>query len=61
MLKYQTHIDKGSMYNTPPVIPIFAASEKDSPFFWQSPFIGGTNRTNIRKDIFIEFEIIDIT
>ncbi|MFN8254761.1 MAG: 3-phosphoserine/phosphohydroxythreonine transaminase [Bacteroidales bacterium] len=25
MLKYQTHIDKGSMYNTPPVIPIFSA------------------------------------
>jgi len=25
MLKYQTHIDKGSMYNTPPVIPIYAA------------------------------------
>ncbi len=25
MLNYQTHIDKGSMFNTPPVIPIFAA------------------------------------
>jgi phosphoserine aminotransferase len=25
MLKYQTHIDKGSMYNTPPVIPVFSA------------------------------------
>jgi phosphoserine aminotransferase len=24
MLKYSTHIDKGSMYNTPPVVPIFA-------------------------------------
>lgn len=23
MLNYQTHIDKGSMFNTPPVIPIF--------------------------------------
>ncbi len=25
MLNYQTHIDKDSMFNTPPVIPIFAA------------------------------------
>ncbi len=24
MLKYQTHIDKGSMFNTPPCLPIFA-------------------------------------
>ncbi len=25
MLNYQTHIDGGSMFNTPPVVPIFAA------------------------------------
>ncbi len=25
MLKYRTHVDKGSMFNTPPVLPIFAA------------------------------------
>jgi phosphoserine aminotransferase len=25
LLNYQTHIDKGSMYNTPPVIPVFSA------------------------------------
>ncbi len=25
MLKYQTHIDKESMFNTPPVLPVFAA------------------------------------
>ncbi|MCK5079726.1 MAG: aminotransferase class V-fold PLP-dependent enzyme, partial [Bacteroidales bacterium] len=25
MLKYQTHIDKESMFNTPPVVPVFAA------------------------------------
>ena len=25
MLKYQTHVDKGSMFNTPPVVPIYAA------------------------------------
>jgi phosphoserine aminotransferase len=25
MLNYQTHIDSGSMFNTPPVVPIFAA------------------------------------
>jgi len=25
MLKYKTHIDKGSMFNTPPVVPVFAA------------------------------------
>ncbi len=27
MLKYATHIDKGSMYNTPPVTPIFVVNE----------------------------------
>ncbi len=25
MLKYQTHVDKGSMFNTPPVLPIYSA------------------------------------
>lgn len=25
MLNYQTHIDKGSMFNTPPVMPVFSA------------------------------------
>lgn len=25
MLNYQTHVDKGSMFNTPPVLPIFSA------------------------------------
>ena len=25
MLKYKTHIDKGSMFNTPPVLPVFSA------------------------------------
>lgn len=25
MLKYETHVSKGSMFNTPPVIPVFAA------------------------------------
>jgi len=25
MLKYQTHVDGGSMFNTPPVLPIYAA------------------------------------
>ncbi len=25
MLKYKTHVDKGSMFNTPPVLPIYAA------------------------------------
>ncbi|KAA6351833.1 Phosphoserine aminotransferase [termite gut metagenome] len=27
MLNYQTHIDNGSMFNTPPVIPVYAARE----------------------------------
>ena len=27
MLNYQTHIDKGSMFNTPPVLPIYTALE----------------------------------
>ena len=25
MMDYRTHVDKGSMFNTPPVLPIFAA------------------------------------
>lgn len=25
MLKYKTHVDKGSMFNTPPVLPIYSA------------------------------------
>ena len=25
MLNYQTHVDGGSMFNTPPVLPIYAA------------------------------------
>ena len=25
MLNYKTHVDKGSMFNTPPVLPIFSA------------------------------------
>jgi len=27
MLRYQTHIDEGTMYNTPPVLPIFVVGE----------------------------------
>ncbi|MDL2240130.1 3-phosphoserine/phosphohydroxythreonine transaminase [Bacteroidales bacterium OttesenSCG-928-K03] len=27
MLKYQTHVDEGTMYNTPPVLPIFVVGE----------------------------------
>ena len=27
MLNYKTHIDKGSMFNTPPVLPIFSAMQ----------------------------------
>lgn len=27
MLDYQTHVDKGSMFNTPPVVPIYSALE----------------------------------
>jgi phosphoserine aminotransferase len=27
MLDYRTHVDKGSMFNTPPVVPIYSALE----------------------------------
>ena len=27
MLDYKTHVDKGSMFNTPPVVPIYTALE----------------------------------
>jgi len=48
MLNYQTHIDKESMFNTPPVVPIFAALQT---LQWLKN-IGGVcemEKINIRK------------
>jgi len=48
MLKYQTHIDKESMFNTPPVVPIFAALQT---LKWLKN-IGGVeaiHKTNVHK------------
>lgn len=48
MLNYKTHIDKGSLYNTPPVVPIFACLQT---LRWLKE-LGGVNaidKINIQK------------
>lgn len=48
MLKYQTHIDKESMFNTPPVLPIFAALQT---LKWLKSLggIDAIHKTNVHK------------
>ncbi len=48
MLKYQTHIDKESMFNTPPVVPIFAALQT-LKWLKQNGGIAEMEKINIRK------------
>ncbi len=48
MLNYQTHIEKGSMFNTPPVVPVYAALQT---LKWLKNY-GGVNemyKTNMEK------------
>ena len=48
MLNYKTHIEKGSMFNTPPVLPVFAALQT---LRWLKE-MGGVqemNRINLKK------------
>ena len=42
MLNYQTHVDSGSMFNTPPVVPIYAALQTLRMAF----FIADTSKAN---------------
>ena len=48
MLKYETHIKKESMFNTPPVLPIFAALQT---LHWikSKGGVGEIEKTNIKK------------
>ncbi len=48
MLKYQTHIDKESMFNTPPVVPIFAALQT-LKWLKEKGGIAEMEKINIRK------------
>ena len=48
MLKYQTHIDKESMFNTPPVVPIFAALQT-SKWLKQLGGVEAIHKTNVHK------------
>lgn len=48
MLKYQTHVDKGSMFNTPPVLPIYAALQT-LKYYKQIGGIEAIQKVNIAK------------
>jgi len=48
MMNYQTHIDKESMFNTPPVLPIFAALQT-LRWLKENGGIEAMNRTNVYK------------
>lgn len=56
MLNYKTHIEKGSMFNTPPVLPVFAALQT---LRWLKE-MGGVqemNRINVKKAAMLYDEI----
>ncbi|MCB2208748.1 MAG: 3-phosphoserine/phosphohydroxythreonine transaminase [Bacteroidetes bacterium] len=48
MLNYQTHIDKESMFNTPPVVPVFAALQT-LKWLKNNGGIGEMQKVNIKK------------
>lgn len=48
MLNYQTHIDKNSMFNTPPVIPIFTALQT-LKWIKENGGVEGMNKRNTEK------------
>lgn len=48
MLNYQTHIDKNSMFNTPPVIPIFTALQT-LKWIQKNGGVEGMNKINSKK------------
>lgn len=56
MLKYQTHIDKESMFNTPPVVPIFAALQT-LQWLKQMGGVAEMEKINIRKATMLYDEI----
>ncbi|MCK4749777.1 MAG: 3-phosphoserine/phosphohydroxythreonine transaminase, partial [Bacteroidales bacterium] len=56
MLDYRTHIDKGSMFNTPPVVPIFAALQT-LRWLKQNGGIVAMEKKNIEKAALLYDEI----
>ncbi len=56
MLNYQTHIDKNSMFNTPPVIPIFTALQT-LKWIKENGGVEGMNKRNNEKATALYSEI----
>lgn len=56
MLNYKTHIDNGSMFNTPPVLPVFSALQT---LIWlkEQGGLGEMEKRNIRKATMLYNEI----
>ena len=56
MLDYRTHIEKESMFNTPPVVPVFAAL-KTLEWYKQQGGIAAMHKVNIKKAELLYSEI----
>jgi phosphoserine aminotransferase len=56
ILDYHTHIDKGSMFNTPPVVPIFAALQT-LRWLKDKGGIGAMEKINVEKAALLYDEI----
>jgi len=56
MLNYKTHIEKESMFNTPPVLPVFAAL-KTLEWLKQKGGVGAMHKINIEKAALLYDEI----
>ena len=56
MLDYRTHIDKESMFNTPPVVPIYAALQT-LRWLKQNGGVAGMEKKNIEKAAILYDEI----
>jgi phosphoserine aminotransferase len=56
MLDYRTHIEKGSMFNTPPVVPIYAAMQT-LRWLKQNGGIAAMEKKNIEKAAILYDEI----
>ena len=56
MLDYRTHIDKGSMFNTPPVVPVYAAMQT-LRWLKENGGISAMEKKNIEKAAILYDEI----
>ena len=56
MLNYQTHIDNGSMFNTPPVVPIYSAL-MTLRWYKQQGGVEGMHKINVDKAALLYNEI----